>query len=178
MDVRCVCRVTWSWRTITHIEKANVIIGDSNLPRIPVYADSKLQVDSFPGATCTHITALLRKLTIQPQVERVILLVGLNNCLREQPHLTMFKQMQQLVATATSVFPMASILVFLIHFSERLPVYQVNLIKEINMKIRTKFEYLQCIACKEYQAHPRDPIHWTKETVDKILKHWLTQLNM
>lgn len=45
--------------------------------------------------------------------------------------------MQQLVATATTIFLLATILVPLIHFSERLHVNQVNIkkrIKELNIK--------------------------------------------
>lgn len=87
--------------------------------RIPVFTDTRLQIDSFPGATCSHITALLRKLRMQPQVERVILSVGLN------------KQFMQLIAAANTVFPMASIHVPLIHYSDKLPINQKDLIKDL-----------------------------------------------
>lgn len=72
-------RTVQDWQL--QIEKANIIIGDSNLACIPVFTDSKFQIESFPGATWMHITALLCKLSLQQQVERIILSVGLNNCL-------------------------------------------------------------------------------------------------
>ncbi len=164
------------WRL--KVEKPNIIIGDSNLSRVPVFEDADLQVDSFPGATCLHITTLLRKLSIQPQVERVVLSVGLNNCLREQNTPTAWKQIQQMVKTATSTFPMASIYVPLIHYSERLPQIQQSLIKELNIKIKEKLLHLHRLDRAKYEADPKDPLHWTKETADHILKHWLNQLNM
>lgn len=159
------------WQII--VEKPVLILGDSNLARIPVFTDTRLQIDSFPGATCSHITALLRKLRMQPQVERVILSIGLNNCLREQSPATSWKQFMQLIATANTVFPMASIHVPLIHYSDKLPINQQDQIKDLNNKIRNKFDYLSRVERTDFAVKPRDPVHWTEDSADLILKNWL-----
>lgn len=164
------------WRLT--VRKPILIIGDSNLARIPVFTDERVQVDSYPGATCSHVTHLLKKLSIQPQVEHVILSVGLNNCLREQTTPTSCKQLQQLVAVTTTAFPMAIIHVPIIHYSNKIPENQQVFISEMNQKIRLKYNFLTRIDRPDFTVNPNDPIHWTKETADKILKHWLSKLNM
>lgn len=55
---------------------------------------------------------------------------------------------------------------------------QQSLIKELNTKIQAKFEFLNKIDKKKFQMNPTDAVHWTKETPDQILEHWLRQLNM
>lgn len=56
-----------------------LIIGDSNLARIPGFKNPDLQIESYPGANFRHIEAILAKLTTTPMVEKVVLSVGLNN---------------------------------------------------------------------------------------------------
>ncbi|KAK3558079.1 hypothetical protein QTP86_009201 [Hemibagrus guttatus] len=55
------------------VVKPILIIGDSNLARIPQFRDTKVQVDSFPGATFYHVKGVLEKLGTLPAVEKVVL---------------------------------------------------------------------------------------------------------
>ncbi|CAL8269757.1 unnamed protein product [Arctogadus glacialis] len=44
------------------IRKETIIMGDSNLARIPKLKLNAIQLDSFPGATLRHITTILQKI--------------------------------------------------------------------------------------------------------------------
>ena len=160
------------------IRKPNIIIGDSNLARISPFSDPELQVDSFPGATCIHVTSLMKKLNLHPEVETVVLSVGLNNCLREQDPTTAWKQLSQMVSTATSIFPMATIHIPLINASNRLTKRQQLLIQKLNSKIQEKLTFLDKLENNRFEAELLDPVHWTKKTADAILKSWRRQLNL
>lgn len=61
------------------IRKPIVIIGDSNISRIPRFADLRVQADSVPGATFHHLKGVVEKLEQHPTVEKVVLSGGLNN---------------------------------------------------------------------------------------------------
>ncbi|KAJ3583682.1 hypothetical protein NHX12_015937 [Muraenolepis orangiensis] len=45
------------------IRKPIIIMGDSNIARIPKFKQDGIQADSFPGATLRHLTAILLRLT-------------------------------------------------------------------------------------------------------------------
>ncbi|MGL5128560.1 MAG: hypothetical protein ACRC7D_10460, partial [Aeromonas popoffii] len=64
------------------VKKPIILMGDSNLSRIPYMVNSQVQVDSFPGAKFLHVANVLQKLTPNLQVQKVVLSVGINN--REQ----------------------------------------------------------------------------------------------
>ncbi|KAK2879316.1 hypothetical protein Q8A73_006229, partial [Channa argus] len=59
--------VDWSLRVM----KKWIIVGDSNLSRIPMHPISDLQIDSYPGANFRHAEAILAKATSQVMVEKV-----------------------------------------------------------------------------------------------------------
>lgn len=90
------------------VVKPIVLIGDSNLARIPQYNNPYVQVDSFPGANFLHIARVLQKLSPNSNTQKVILLVGLNNS-EQLFQQTSKKQLQELWRAATAVFPNASI---------------------------------------------------------------------
>ena len=58
-----------------------MILGDSNLSKIPPFRDESLQIDSFPGANMDHLHELMKKL-VKPDitVKVLILSIGLKNC--------------------------------------------------------------------------------------------------
>jgi len=59
-----------------------VMLGDSNLSRIPEYDCPWLEIHSFPGAQIHHLGGVIKQLAPHPRVQKVVLAVGLNNCLR------------------------------------------------------------------------------------------------
>lgn len=58
-----------------------VVLGDSNLSRIPHYDYPLVQVESFPGSQIHHLKGVLAKLPVCPNTQ-IVVLSGLNNCLR------------------------------------------------------------------------------------------------
>lgn len=160
------------------IRKPIVIIGDSNISRIPGFTDSRVQADSFPGATFHHLKGVVEKLEQHPTVEKVVLSGGLNNCLLKQLALTSWKQLQQLLKVAESKFPNATLYVPIINYSDRLEKQQQSLLDQLNRKILEQCNYLPEISKLRFHTLPRDPVHWTPETGNTILNFWLDNLNM
>ena len=158
------------------VTKPILIIGDSNLCRIPQYSHTAIQIDSFPGANFLHIGKILQKLPPHPHTQKVILSVGINN--KEQhPHKTAIKQLQFLWRIANTTFPNATIYTPIIHFSDHLPLEIQNNIRIINEYIETHGCPLLELNRLKFHVDPRDNIHWTANTASTILEYWLQQLN-
>ncbi|XP_073710889.1 uncharacterized protein [Misgurnus anguillicaudatus] len=159
------------------IKQKVVIIGDSNLARIPFCSHADVQIDSFPGATFYHINGVLEKILPKPLTEIVILSVGLNNCLGKQETTTTCKQLQQLLRTSKAKFPNAQIYIPIINFSENLENATQGLLGKLNSFIGNKCQFLPDMNRLLFRTEPHDPVHWTRETATNILTFWLDQLN-
>eukprot|EP00064_Thunnus_orientalis_P023971 superscaffoldBa00009667_g24236 len=61
------------------VGKKWLIMGDSNVARVPPFTAADLQIDSYPGATFRHAEAILTRATSSVTVETVIVSFGLNN---------------------------------------------------------------------------------------------------
>lgn len=59
--------------------KRNVIIGDSNVSRIPAFSFSNLQIDSFPVVKFQHAGNLMERATVALEPEILIFSCGINN---------------------------------------------------------------------------------------------------
>ena len=158
------------------VRKSTLFVGDSNLSRIPSFTDPDIQVDSYPGATFHHITAILKKLQPQTDTQHVILSFGLNNCLSEHEQTTILKQLQQMVKTGHTTFPNATIYIPVINFSNRLNRQQQALLTTLNNTITSKYTFLAEINPFLFQT-AKDNIHWTADTADMLFKYWKQQLN-
>lgn len=163
----------WSLEVI----KPVVIVGDSNLARIPAFESEEVQVDSFPGATCHHIYELLKKMKPVYEVREVILSVGLNNGLKRLLPTTTDKQMGLLMTVARQTFPNAKIRVPVINYSEKLDIAQQQLLESLNKTIVKKYDFLTEINPLHFQVS-HDFVHWTSSTATLIIEHWLDQLNL
>ena len=159
------------------VRRKTLIIGDSNLSRIPPFTNTHTQVDSFPGATFHHITAIIKKLPIQHTVTQVILSVGLNNCLSEHEPSTMLKQLQLMWSTSQTTFPNATIYIPIINFSPRLDSHKKTLLTKLNNTIASKYNHIPEINPQLFQTD-RDNIHWTTQTAEVLFGYWQQQLNM
>ncbi|MGH0186679.1 UNVERIFIED_CONTAM: hypothetical protein FKN15_022275 [Acipenser sinensis] len=67
--------IDWSLQTNKNI----LIIGDSNLHRIPDHTQSQIQIESYPGAKFLHAANHLDKAKTDRGVTKVILSFGINN---------------------------------------------------------------------------------------------------
>ena len=164
----------WSVKII----KSIVILGDSNLSRIPHFEDPKIQIDSFPGAGIHHMRSILKELKPHKLVKEVILSVGLNNCLGRLLPSTTDKQLGLLVTIAKRAFPNAIIRIPVIYFSTRLEKEQQHLITLLNKTITSKYNFLTEISPITFRVGDKDPVHWTPMTARRIFGHWTDQLNM
>lgn len=157
--------------------KKFLIMGDSNLSRIPGFDQPDLQIDSFPGGTFRHAEGILDK--IKPtsvQVEKLVLSFGVLH-MDQDPKRTAVKQLQRALKMAKDKFPSAEIWIPLINFSDNLdPECQDNL-TELNRHIQANMPFIPKLPADVFQT-TADNIHWTKTTADAMLHHWIRHLNL
>jgi len=165
--------VKWS----LEINQPVIVVGDSNLSKIPEFQHPLVQIDSFPGAQILHLKEILGKLNPCLTTQKVILSVGLNNCLRRNRPTTIKKQFQQLLSRAKTIFPRAEIVIPLIQFSPRLQPECKTLLEEVNIFLEANFRTLKGIEENQFRVSQKDLIHWTAGTATKILNSWMSQLN-
>ncbi|KAM8749508.1 uncharacterized protein AB9X84_014314 [Acanthopagrus schlegelii] len=158
--------------------KPVLIVGDSNLARIPPFQNEEIQVDSFPGATCYHICQILLKVPTDPDVKEVVLSVGLNNCLKCYQPSTTDKQLTHLITAAKRAFPNAIIRVPVINYSDKLDEAQQHLVEILNQTITRRYTFLNELPKLRFRTEPKDPVHWTAKTAKSMLEYWLDQLNL
>lgn len=157
------------------VRKKWLVIGDSNLSRIPPFQIADLQVDSYPGATFLHAEAIIKKAKVNTQVEKVVLSFGINNRTQKFKE-TAIKQLQRAVKASKDKFPDAMIWVPLINFSTSLPVDQQRTLDKLNTYIHKHMRYIPLLPTADFQVE-RDATHWTPTTGKAMLRHWATHLN-
>nr|XP_046235775.1 uncharacterized protein LOC124054163 isoform X2 [Scatophagus argus]XP_046235800.1 uncharacterized protein LOC124054173 isoform X2 [Scatophagus argus] len=159
------------------VRKKTLIVGDSNLSRIPPFTDANIQIDSYPGANFHHITAILKKIPTCHTTTQVILSVGLNNCLAEHDISTITKQLQQMWSTSHITFPNATIYIPIINFSHQLDHRKKSLLTKLNNVISSKYTFIPEINPLLFQTQT-DNIHWTGPVAEMLFRYWKQQLNL
>lgn len=153
-----------------------MILGDSNINRIPAHNHPNLQLDSYPGANIYHFLKTCEKTSTNPSVKIVVFSIGINNK-DQDPKQTSIKQLKALYRQAQSTFPNADIYFPIINFSPRLtPQQQANL-ELINNSIATHLPFLAEIPHDTFHTTD-DNIHWTPTTARHIFQYWCQQLNL
>lgn len=166
-------RKMMDWNLI--IKKKCLIMGDSNLSRIPDFEMPDVQIDSYPGATFRHAEAILDRVSLNRDVTTLILAFGLNN--RDQKiKQTAIKQIQRAVKMAKTRFPEAKIWIPLINFSRRLTLEEQVTLTELNRYIRTHTNAIPKLPRELFQT-VYDNLHWTPQTAGAMLTHWAKFLN-
>lgn len=112
--------------------KPVIIIGDSNLNRIPPHMFSNIQIDSYPGMTTYHLWKLLEKTSPAPLVQKLVISIGINNKDLD-PKNTTNKQLLTIHRLAKKIFPNATIHFALLNFSPYLTPIQIHNLTEINL---------------------------------------------
>lgn len=159
-----------------NVEKKWLIVGDSNLSRIPEYNIPDLQIDSYPGANFRHAQALMAKSRSNVVVEKVVLSFGINSRGQKAKETTV-KQMQAAVRTAKRQFPHAEIWVPVVNFSRALPPTERSNLHMLNAHIIRNIPYILALNEVYFQTDS-DDIHWTRQTAQKMLEHWASYLNL
>ncbi|XP_062413873.1 uncharacterized protein LOC134105297 [Pungitius pungitius] len=120
----------WSLR----VAKKWLIIGDSNVAKLPEHDNVHLQIDAFPGATFRNAELLMEKTSCDVTVEKVILSFGINNRVQKTQE-TAIKQLQRAVNNVKRTFPSADIFVPQVNFSTSLPSKEKLRLTHLNAAI-------------------------------------------
>lgn len=159
------------------VRKPNVFLGDSNLSRISAFSSSNIQIDSYPGMFMDHLTDLLKKTPPHNSVAKVIISVGILNCVNVNLEPTLKSCVNRLKRAAMIVFPNASIYWALLNRHELLASPQQHAIMQFNDIIISKCNFLSEINSQFFNTTD-DGIHWTGKTANNIFLNWLDQLNL
>lgn len=127
---------TWT----LEVSKPILILGDSNLVRIPAFNYPLVQVDSFPGAQIHHLVEVLKKNQPNFNVQKVVWSVGLNNAVRLNHIDTIKKQYQQLYLITKKTFPHADILFSKIQFSTEKTRQVQDILIQINEHLQNIYK--------------------------------------
>lgn len=159
------------------IEKKWVLMGDSNLSRLPVHSCEDLQIDSFPGGHFRHAQALIEK-ACPPRdvtVEKIVLAFGINS--REnKSRETTIKNLQGAVRSAKKKFPYAEVWIPLISFSTNLPMEEQLNLRTLNDHVQRNMGFISLLPRHLFQTEI-DDIHWTENTGKAMFQHWWRELN-
>ena len=151
-----------------------LVVGDSNLSRIPPFQIPDLQMDSFLRATFKHIEGVFSKMNTVTSTETVVLSLGLNN--RSQRSQTATSELRRLINTTQKKFPLADIWVLVIKFSRTLPHQEQTNFHDLNNFIGSNLNSIPKLSRSEFSTE-RDGIRWTHTTASRMLKHWALNLN-
>lgn len=155
-----------------------LVLGDSNVARIPPFSHDCLQVESYPGATFRHAEQIIRKAVVSTeieQVEQVVLSFGINNRSQKERK-TSLQQLLAATKAADERFPHAAVWIPLLNFSRLLPEGEQNNLKYLNKQIDK-----HCLSIPALPTHLfstlSDHVHWTKATAKNMLQHWNEHIN-
>ena len=155
-------------------KKKILIIGDSNVGRIPPFSRDDLQIECYPGMKFDHTRRLLERTGNTNNVAHCIISVGINN--RGQgTAVTGQKTMAAAVRAAQKTFPTASIHVPLINYMDNLPQEEKLNLESLNLAISQK-NHLPKLNDRDFKTG-RDDIHWTPETAQAMVENWMISLN-
>lgn len=159
------------------VHKKWVILGDSNLSRCPDFTQQDLQVDSFAGANFRHAESFIRRAWVRPGlvVEKVVLSFGINNR-RNKPKETTIKSLQAAIRAVKSKFPYAQYWVSLINFSPGLDEVEKQNLLILNDHIHKNMPFVPLLPDRLFRTES-DHVHWTTETAEAMLDHWIDGLN-
>jgi ribA/ribD-fused uncharacterized protein len=162
--------------------KQLAIIGDSNTSRIshtPEEIES-IQIDSFHGAKLLHITSILHSHKAKhPAPDTLILSVGINN--KDNKTQTHRVNIRNLLKTAQHKFPESKIYIPLLNFSNDLPGRMRDSLKSFNNilsdLVRDTVNVNIIPPLETNFVTGTDKIHWSPDTANAMLAHWVDHLN-
>lgn len=152
-----------------------LIIGDSNVYKLPAHNIEDLQVDAFPGGTFRNADLLMNKTTSEVTVQKVILAFGINNRVQKTQE-TAIKQLQRALRSVRLTFPSADVFVPQVNFSGDLPPKEKLRLTHLNTAIARMCEYIPALPAGLFHTGP-DHIHWTRATAARIFDNWVHYLN-
>lgn len=171
-------KTTWRW---PKHEKPILVIGASNLNRITKSSSDQIEIHSYPGARFSNFTDMLKHLngeTVQNHPKSIILNVGINDR-SSNPEGTSIRNFKTMMGHIVSKFPHSSIHPVVTNYSQNLSTYNRINLDKLNDAI---LQYPNVHAIPKlhdslFRVNERDNIHWTVETANAFLAHWLSELH-
>ncbi|KAF3859051.1 hypothetical protein F7725_021450 [Dissostichus mawsoni] len=154
-----------------------IIMGSSNISRLPRIHDARIQVDSYPGANLSHAINIIKyKTPTAPEVTKVLLCFGLND--RGIGDRTILNNnLNQLLSSARDTFPNAAIHVPKINHSTKLSLKAIKNIGLLNKLIEKTPGNFKPLGAEDFDTEG-DLIHWTPLTAKKMWDHWRSSLDL
>lgn len=113
-------------------KRSVLILGASNLSRMPRVENKELEVHSYPSASLVQACTIVKhRTTVFQKARQVILAFGLNDQAQSN-RIALKKNMERLIEAAVGAFPNAVIHVPLINFGPALPEEQISNLKALN----------------------------------------------
>ena len=162
-----------------------IIMGDSNLARIPVITDDRIQIESYAGMNIEWARKVIEKMAVSTTTSHLIVSVGINN--RDQKETrTSLKALEGLRKATETTFPNADRRIVVINYAEGLELEQKRILTGINNEMlaihpnKPNWKTIPKLARGMFQTEIEDRypfIHWTKATAEAMLQHWISCLN-
>ncbi|KAJ4947673.1 hypothetical protein JOQ06_009706 [Pogonophryne albipinna] len=146
-----------------------LILGASNISRLPLVHDPRVQVDSFPGANLAQAATIIRKNT-------VVLSFGLSD--RDIWDSTLLvNDLRRLLNAARDTFPNADIRVPIINISAHSSPLQMENIRILNQQNFHTHQSLPKLRRSAFTTE-RDHVHWSPDTAVAMWEHWASLLGL
>lgn len=158
-----------------HVKEPWLIVGDSNVSRLPPFAADTLQIDGFPGAKWWHAEYLLEKATISTPVTKLILSFGINNRSQRDKNVPVV-ELKRALKVARERFPEADLYVPEVNFSSALPQVEKDTLTYLNTFITGLKEHIPALASDIFTTE-KDDIHWSHGTSEAMLQQWEMYVN-
>ena len=165
---------TKNWTLIP--TRKTIIMGDSNIARLPTILEEGIQVDCFPGANLSQALHLLKHKTPTSDIaERVILSFGINDKHRSNTSL-LDNSLRKLWLAARATFPHAQIHIPVINTSNSLSNTHRANINTLNQLIRATPDHIPRLSRDQFHTEA-DNIHWSVQTGRNMWIHWRSFLD-
>ena len=175
-----ILKSSWKW---PKCDKSILVIGASNLNRIDKSPSNDVEIHSFPGARFQHFTNMLKKIDkneTQILPETIILQIGLNDR-TSIAETTAIRNLKTMIGHLSKKFPKTVIYPVQINFSNNLSYTERANLDKINKAI-TDLSNMRAIPKLHVtkfhvDKHDQTNIHWSTETANNFLAHWLSHVN-
>lgn len=159
-----------------------LVIGTSNIGRITSPVDDSVSLMSFPGAKFFHFATLFRNAKascVYTHVEKVIFECGINERCNNAVKTT-FPAFKRACNAARELFPNAQVFFVLPNWEATLKdeeQYNLDSFKKSVCQDKSGVvHHIPAIAPSQFVV-THDKIHWSPETANRLLAHWLGFVN-
>lgn len=154
------------------VQRQILLVGDSNLSRLPECNNCNVQIDSYPGARLAHLIHLMKKVEQSGTVKKVIFSIGIND--KNSPFGNFARQLDELFRISANKFPDALIVLAEINFSYALPLQAKRTLSHLNEEIQ-QFPHIRKLPENLFSTG-KDCIHWSKFCAQQMLFFWRNAL--